>query len=98
MTEERTTETVTADGTHHTHTTVRTDEPRSRGSGMWVLLVIVLIAALAGFYLLSSQSGAEIAKDNAVANAANEVGDAANQVGEAASQAGDAVEDAVDGQ
>jgi len=38
-------------------------------------------------WFFSQQSGAEIAKDNAVADAANQVGEAANQVGDAAQDA-----------
>ncbi|MGI8942878.1 MAG: hypothetical protein ACR2FJ_01330 [Qipengyuania sp.] len=99
MTEERTTETVTPEGTHHTERHVTHDDaPRSGGGGMWVLLIILLIAVIAGIWIFSSQSGAEIAKDNAIAGAAENVGEAANQVGEAATQAGDAVENTADGE
>ena len=40
-----------------------------------------------GFFIFSNMSGAEVSKDNAVAEAANEVGEAAQQVGDAAQDA-----------
>ena len=46
----------------------------------------VLLVAV-GVWFFTQQSGAEIAKDNAVADAANQVGEAANQVGDAAQDA-----------
>lgn len=57
-------------------------------------MLVVVLALIVGAYFVSQMSGAEIAKDNAITNAANEVGDAANQVGEAAQEAGEAVSDA----
>ncbi|MEZ5679713.1 MAG: hypothetical protein R3E14_00245 [Erythrobacter sp.] len=95
MTEERITETTTPSGeTHTTHTVVTDGESRSGGTN-WAILLLVLAAAVIGIFFLTQMSGAEVAKDNAVADAANEVGEAASQVGEAAQNAGEAVEDAV---
>lgn len=94
MTEERITETTTPSGETHTTHTVITDR-ESGGGGKWVLLLLVLAIAIVGVFFLTQMSGAEVAKDNAVANAANEVGDAASQVGDAAQNAGEAVQDAV---
>ena len=54
-----------------------------------MLIVVLLIAAGIGIWMINGMSGAEIAKDNAVA-------DAANNVGEAAQQAGNAVQDVAD--
>ncbi|MDN3645562.1 hypothetical protein QWY75_04985 [Pontixanthobacter aestiaquae] len=88
MTEERTTTTKTPDGNTHTETVIRTDESGS-GSKGWVFLVVLLIAVIAGIYFLSQMGGAEMAKDGAIA-------DAAEQVGNAAEQAGDAVEEVAD--
>lgn len=91
MVEERTTQVETPSGETHTHTTVISDTPRSGGGATWlILLLLVVVAAVAVFYL-SGMSGAEVAKDNAVADAAQDVGDAAGQVGEAAQDAADAV-------
>jgi uncharacterized protein HemX len=92
MTEERITQVETPSGDTHTHTTVVTDAPRSGGGGaMWVIvLLVVVIAAVAVFYL-SGMSDSEVAKDNAVAEAAGNVGDAAQQVGDAAQDAADSV-------
>ena len=91
MVEERITEVETPSGGTHTHTTVVSDQPRSGGGAMWlVILVLIVVAGVAVFYL-SGMSGAEVAKDNAVAEAAGNVGDAAQQVGDAAQDAADAV-------
>ncbi len=89
MTEERITETETPDGRTHTHTTVVTNEPRRGGGATWPILLVVLIAVIAGIWIFSQIGGAEAAKDNAIAGAANEVGDAAQQVGNAAQDAAD---------
>lgn len=97
MTEERITETTDEAGnTHTTHTVVSDREHRSGGGTPWGLIVILLVLAIGAFVIFSQMSGAEVAKDNAVADAAGEVGDAAGQVGDAAQNAGDAVQDAVE--
>jgi uncharacterized protein HemX len=91
MVEERTTQVETPSGETHTHTTVVSDTPRSGGGATWlILLLLVVVAAVAVFYL-SGMSGAEVAKDDAVADAAQDVGAAASQVGDAAQDAADAV-------
>ena len=97
MTEERITETTTPSGdTHTTHTIVHADGGRKGGGSSWVMLLVLVVLAIGGFYLFSQMSGAEVAKDNAVTEAANEVGEAAGQVGEASQNAGEAVENAVE--
>ena len=64
MVEERITEVETPSGGTHTHTTVVSDQPRSGGGAMWlVILVLIVVAGVAVFYL-SGMSGAEGAKDN----------------------------------
>lgn len=95
MTEERITETRTPSGDTHTTHTVITDERKSGGSG-WLILLIVLLALGVAVWLLTQQNDSEVARDNAIAGAANEVGEAADQVGAAAQQTGEAVTDAVD--
>lgn len=98
MTEERITETETPSGNvHTTHTVVTDDGVRSGGGSGWLIALVLILVAIAAFYLFSQQSGSEVAKDNAVADAANEVGDAAQSVGDAAQNAGEAAKDAVDG-
>lgn len=92
MVEERTTEVETPRGDTHTHTTVVTDEP-SRGSSGWIIALVLIVALIVGIYLFSQTGGAEIAKDNAVAEAAGEVGDAAQQAGDAVDRAADEVTD-----
>lgn len=87
MTEERITEVETPAGnTHTTHTVVTDGEPRRGGAG-WLLPLILIIALIAGFLIYSNMSGSEVAKDNAIANAADNVGEAAQNVGDAAQDA-----------
>lgn len=87
-------ETVTTEGRKEneptSHTTV-IREKGSSGTGI-VLAVILLIAVIGGFYLYSQSNMSEAAKDNAVADAAQDVGNAAGQVGDAADRAADSVE------
>lgn len=98
MTEERITETETPSGNVHTsHTVIHDDGARRGGGSGWLIALALVLLAVAAFYFLSRQSGSEIAKDNAVAEAANSVSDAAGEVGEAAQEAGSAAKDAVDG-
>ena len=95
MTEERITRTENPDGsTSTTHTTVINDG--NGGGGKWVFLGILVLALAAGIYFFTQMSGAEIAKDNAVEDAANQVGNAAGEVGEAAQQVGEEVQDAAE--
>lgn len=99
MTEERITETETPAGnTYTTHTVIHDDGERRSGGSGWLIALVLVLAAVAGIYFFSQQSGSEIAKDNAMAEAASEVGDAASQVGDAAQDAGAAAKDVVDGE
>lgn len=78
-----------------THTTIITDgDSRGGGGSGWLIGLVLLVALVAGIYFFTQMSGSEVAKDNAVANAASEVGDAASQRGNAAEQAGNAAQDA----
>jgi hypothetical protein len=87
MTEERITEVETPAGnTHTSHTVVTDGEPRRGGSG-WLIALVLIIALVAGFFVFSNMSGSEVAKDNAIAGAAEDVGNAAEQVGDAAQDA-----------
>ena len=98
MTEERITETETPSGNiHTTHTVVTDDAPRSGGGAGWLIALVLVVVAVIGIYMFSQQSDSEVAKDNAVAEAADSVSDAASSVGEAAKNAGDAAKEAVDG-
>tara|TARA_B100000678_G_scaffold57638_2_gene46456 strand:+ start:438 stop:776 length:339 start_codon:yes stop_codon:yes gene_type:complete len=91
MTEERITRHTDEEGHTHTTHTVVTDGERKRGGGAsTILLVIVAIVAIvAAVMIFGNMSNSEVAKDNAI-------GDAASEVGEAANQAGDAIEGAAD--
>lgn len=92
MTEERITETrtETPSGDTHTQTTVvhERDETSGGGGKLLTIVVLLVLAALAIFAFMQ-MSDAEVARDNAIADAAEEVGDAAGQVGDAAQDAAD---------
>lgn len=93
MTEDHITRVQEPDGSTHT-TIIREGEPRrSSGGGMGMLFAAVLLVAVlvVGAMLLNRGQDAEIAKDNAIAEAADKVGDSAQQVGEAAKDAADEV-------
>ena len=91
MTEERITEVETPSGnTHTTHTVVTDGEPRRGGSG-WLIALLLIAALIGAFLIFSNMSGSEVAKDNAVAEAAGDVGDAAQQAGQAVEDAADEV-------
>ena len=92
MAEERITEVETPTGdTHTTHTIVTDGEPRSGGGSGWLIAIVLIIAVIAGIWFFSGMSNSETAKDNAIANAADNVGEAAQNVGEAAQDAADNV-------
>tara|TARA_B100000678_G_scaffold219191_1_gene186524 strand:+ start:1798 stop:2088 length:291 start_codon:yes stop_codon:yes gene_type:complete len=92
MTEERITEHTDEDGHTHTTHTIVTDGERKRGGGTTILLVILAVVAIVvAVYFFGNMSEAEVAKDNAIGDAASEVGDAANQAGEAIEGAADRV-------
>lgn len=96
MTEERITETTDSAGNTHTTHTVVTDSGQKSGGSSWGILLLLAVLAIGAFVIFTQLSGAEVAKDNAVADAAAEVGEAAGQVGDAAENASDAVQDAVE--
>lgn len=89
MTEERITETETPSGNVHTTHTVVTDDGARRGGSGWLIALVLIVVALVGLYLFTQQSDSEIARDNAIAEAAGRVGDAAQDVGDAAKEAVD---------
>ena len=65
-------------------------EVRSGGGGAgWAIAVILMIALVAGAWLFSQSNSSQAAKNNAVANAADNVGQAARDVGNAAKDAAD---------
>ena len=86
MTEERITEVETPSGNTHTSHTIVDREPRSGGSG-WLIAIVLILALLIGGYFLMRGTDSEVARDNAVAEAASDVGDAAQKVGDAAEDA-----------
>ncbi|RVQ69265.1 hypothetical protein EKN06_03470 [Croceicoccus ponticola] len=92
MVEERIIETRTPTGDTHTHTEIIHDRPeRSRGGAGWAIFVILALALVVGAFLLMRDSSSEVAKDNAIADAASSVGEAAQNVGEAADAAADKI-------
>ena len=93
MTEERITRVETPEGNTHVRTEVIRDAnpAGSRGGMVSVLLVMVVVAVLIGAFVLMQGQDAEIAKDNAIAGAADSVGNAADSIGAAADQAADKI-------
>lgn len=91
MAEERITEVETPIGDTHTTHTVVTDGDRRGGGAGWLIALVLIVAVIAGIWFFSGMSNSEAAKDNAIANAAENVGDAAQQVGNAAQDAADNV-------
>ena len=88
MAEERIITTDPAAPATATHTTVIRDSGRSGGSGVGILFALVLlVAVIAGVYLFSQNSSSETAKDNAIAQAADQVGETAAKVGNAVDSA-----------
>ena len=69
MTEEHITQVETPDGNTHATTTIVSDEPRSGGGGvgLWIGLIMLVLAVIAGIWLMSGVNNAEIAKDQAIA-------------------------------
>ncbi|BDI60983.1 hypothetical protein [Qipengyuania nanhaisediminis] len=90
MTEERITEHTDARGNTHTVHTINSGGHES-SAGKWLFLLVLVAALLAGGYFLTQSNASEIARDNAIADAANDVGDSANQVGDAAQDVADNV-------
>lgn len=95
MTEERITEVrdPATGSTHTTHTVITDGETRRGGGSGWLIAIVLIIALVAGFFIFSNMSGSEVAKDNAVENAANNVGQAAQSVGDAAKDVANDVTD-----
>ena len=91
MVEERITEVETPSGNTHTHTTVVSDGERSGGGATWLIVLLLIIVAAVAIWFFSGMSNSEVAKDNAVAEAAGDVGDAAQQAGQAVDEAADSV-------
>lgn len=77
MAEERITETRDQNGnTHTTHTVVK--DGTGKGGFGWAMLLLVAVLGIGGLVAFNQMGGAEIAKDNAVADAANTLEGAAN--------------------
>jgi flagellar basal body-associated protein FliL len=68
------------------HTVVVETPSRGGGSG-WVIALVLIVALIVGVVFFTQMSKTQSAKDNAVANAAQDVGQAAQNVGNAAQDA-----------
>jgi len=90
MSEERSTADEIPRG-QNTHTTIIHEKDSGGGRAGWFIAVLVLVALVAGFYLISQTTMVEAAKDNAIADAAKDVGGAAQQIGDAAEDVADTV-------
>lgn len=94
MTEERTDHVEMPSGNTHTTTTIITDEPKRSGISGWFLMFVVLVAVLVALWVFVGGNQSEVAKDNAIAEAAERAGDTAEQVGDAPAEVGDAAQTA----
>lgn len=95
MADERITETTDAQGNVRTTHIITNEQPRRGGLGVLGIFLILALAGLAALFIFTRMGDAEIAKDTAVADAANEVSEAANEVGAAASEAAEDVDEAI---
>ncbi|MEE4450911.1 hypothetical protein [Novosphingobium resinovorum] len=68
------------------HTTTIIHEHRSSG-GTGIILALILLVAIVGGVYLFSEHASDSARDNAIAEAADNVGKAATKVGDAAEEA-----------
>lgn len=89
--EERIIETRTPAGDTHTHTEIVRDAPARSGGAGWLIAIVLIVALVVGAFLFMQNSSSEVAKDNAIAGAAESVGNAAESVGDAADQAADSI-------
>ena len=87
MAEERITEIETPSGNTHTSHTIVDRDGGSRGGAGWLIAIVLVLALLIGGYFLMQSTGSDVAKDNAIAGAAQDIGNAAQQVGDAAQDA-----------
>ena len=90
MSEDRVTTVETPEG-RVSHTTIVTEKGGGKSGSGWLIAIALLIAVVAGFFLLTQISQVEAVKDNAIADAASEVGNAAQKVGNAAQDVADEV-------
>ena len=76
-------------------TVVVTDRPRSSGVG-WIAAIVILLAILVAIWAFigigQGNRDSDLAKDNALTQAADKVGNAADKVGAAAGKVGSSVE------
>ena len=93
MTEERITETTDSRGNTHTTRVIHDNGAERSGGGMakWAFLIVLVVALAVGGYLLTQTNASEIARNDAIADAAQDVGNAAGQVGDAAEDAANTV-------
>ncbi len=88
-------ETGTTEPTTRTTIIRDSDAPAKGGGGIWIGLLAILILGAVAFFVFGQMSEAEVAKDGAVAEAADAVGNAADNVSEAAGTVGAAVDEGV---
>jgi predicted secreted protein len=98
MIEERITETTDVNGnvvertierdTGPTPVTVNTAPASGGGSGVFIMVILLLALAVGGYFFFAN-SGSEVRKDDAIAEAADNVGAAAEKAGNAVEKAAD---------
>lgn len=94
MTEPRTTRNDTSDSAARVQTIVIEEPPRASGLSGWFVLFLVLLAVVVAVWAFTQLGAGQAARDQAIAEAADEVGQAAQQVGDAAQSAGEAIDGA----
>ena len=67
--------------------TVIVETPSRSGGSGWVIAFVLIVALIVGVVFFTQVSSTQTAKDNAIANAAQDVGQAAQNVGNAAQEA-----------
>lgn len=71
-------------------TTVIHETRTSSGGGAgWAIVIVLIVALIAGIWFFSQTNQSQTVRDNAITNAANNVGAAAQDVGDAAKDAAD---------
>ena len=67
--------------------TVVVEGPNRGGGSGWVIAVVLIVALVIGVIFFTQITGSQVAKNNAISNAASDVGSAAKDVGNAAQDA-----------
>jgi len=67
---------------------------RGRSGSGWIIALVLVVALIVGAVFIGQMTSSQTARNDAIANAAQDVGQAARNVGAAARNAGDAAQTA----